>query len=142
MRWTFIFIPHFKVSLNEGCHQLRLFNQGPNNVDPFTEHCLRDAHIRTIPCASLLVRLYKVPRGPKGKTLQVRLCVHIVCSCFIMYHQNQWFIHSSICSFFFYVVSLNSISICMIYFSFSTLRLCLCHVKFFLVCFCVLRAMC
>ena len=62
----------FQVSLNEGCHQLRLFSQGPNGVDPFTESCLRDANVRIIPCASMLVRLYKVPRGPKGKPLEVR----------------------------------------------------------------------
>lgn len=61
-----------QVSLNEGCHQLRLFSQGPNGVDPFTESCLRDANVRIIPCASMLVRLYKVPRGPKGKPLEVR----------------------------------------------------------------------
>lgn len=59
-----------QISLNEGCHQLRLFGQGPNGVDPFTESCLRDSLIRIIPCASLLVRLYKVPRGPKGKPLE------------------------------------------------------------------------
>ena len=61
-----------QVSLNEGCHQLRLFSQGPNGVDPFTESCLRDANTRIIPCASLLVRLFKVPRGPKGRPLEVR----------------------------------------------------------------------
>ncbi|XP_076440309.1 uncharacterized protein LOC143279891 isoform X2 [Babylonia areolata] len=59
-----------QISLNEGCHQLRLWNQGPNGVDPFTESCLRDAKVRLIPCASLLVRLYKVPRGPKGQPLE------------------------------------------------------------------------
>lgn len=59
-----------QVSLNEGCHQLRLYNQGPNGVDPCTESCLRDAHIRPIPCGSMLVRLYKVPKGPKGKPLE------------------------------------------------------------------------
>ncbi|GFR57816.1 coiled-coil domain-containing protein 17 [Elysia marginata] len=59
-----------QISLNEGAHQLRLFSQGPNGSDPFSERCLRDANVRIIPCASLLVRLTKVPRGPRGKPLE------------------------------------------------------------------------
>ncbi|XP_025108860.1 uncharacterized protein LOC112573069 isoform X2 [Pomacea canaliculata] len=59
-----------QVSLNEGSHQLRLYNQGPNGVDPFTESSLRDAHSRHVPCASLLVRLFKAPKGPNGKLLE------------------------------------------------------------------------
>lgn len=58
--------------MNEGSHQLRLYNQGPNGVDPFTESCLRDAHSRHVPCASLLVRLFKAPKGPNGKLLEVK----------------------------------------------------------------------
>ncbi|CAL1538632.1 unnamed protein product [Lymnaea stagnalis] len=59
-----------QISLNEGAHQLRLYSQGPNGVDPFTEKCMRDANVRPIPCASLLVRLAKVPKGPKGRPLE------------------------------------------------------------------------
>ncbi|XP_059151750.1 uncharacterized protein LOC131937975, partial [Physella acuta] len=59
-----------QISLNEGGHQLRLFSQGPNGVDPFTERCLRDTNIRPVPCASLLVRLARVPKGPKGRPLE------------------------------------------------------------------------
>ncbi|RUS83083.1 hypothetical protein EGW08_009169 [Elysia chlorotica] len=59
-----------QISLNEGAHQLRLYSQGPNGSDPFSERCLRDANVRVIPCASLLVRLTKVPRGPRGKPLE------------------------------------------------------------------------
>ncbi|XP_013082308.1 uncharacterized protein LOC106067643 isoform X1 [Biomphalaria glabrata] len=58
-----------QISLNEGPHQLRLYSQGPNGVDPFTEKCMADANVRPVPCASLLVRIAKVPKGPKGKPL-------------------------------------------------------------------------
>ncbi|KAH9523455.1 hypothetical protein Btru_040051 [Bulinus truncatus] len=58
-----------QISLNEGAHQLRLYGQGPNGVDPFTERCMADANVRPVPCASLLVRIAKVPKGPKGKPL-------------------------------------------------------------------------
>ena len=66
-------ILHYQISLNEGAHQLRLYSQGPNGTDPFSERCLRDANVRIIPCASLLVRITKVPRGPRGKPLEVNL---------------------------------------------------------------------
>ncbi|KAL4236724.1 Coiled-coil domain-containing protein 17 [Mactra antiquata] len=59
-----------QVSLNEGAHQLRLFAQGPNGVDPLTESCLRDSGVRIVPCASVLVRLVKVAKGPGGKALE------------------------------------------------------------------------
>ncbi|XP_052257875.1 uncharacterized protein LOC127862678 isoform X3 [Dreissena polymorpha] len=59
-----------QVSLNEGAHQLRLYSQGPNGVDPLSEHCLRDSGVRIVPCASLLVRLVKVTRGAGGKALE------------------------------------------------------------------------
>ncbi|KAJ8305994.1 hypothetical protein KUTeg_016539 [Tegillarca granosa] len=62
--------PGLQISLNEGAHQLRLYSQGPNGVDPLTESCLRDAGIRVLPCASLLVRITKVPKGPNGKALE------------------------------------------------------------------------
>jgi len=61
-----------QVSLNEGAHQLRLYAQGPNGVDPLTENCLRDGGVRIVPCASLLVRLVKVARGASGKALEVQ----------------------------------------------------------------------
>ena len=76
--WELYFIQRhlfFQISLNEGGHQLRLFSQGPNGVDPFTEKCLRDTNVRKVPCASLLVRLAKVPRGPKGRPLEV-ICLY------------------------------------------------------------------
>ena len=60
-----------KVSLNEGAHQLRLYGQGPNGVDPMSESCLRNAGVRIIPCASVLIRVTKVPRGSGGKALEV-----------------------------------------------------------------------
>ncbi|XP_069128656.1 uncharacterized protein [Argopecten irradians] len=62
--------PGLQVSLNEGAHQLRLYSQGPNGVDPLTESCLRDAGIRVVPCASLLVRITRVPKGPSGHALE------------------------------------------------------------------------
>ncbi|XP_033737089.1 uncharacterized protein LOC117325189 isoform X5 [Pecten maximus] len=62
--------PGLQVSLNEGAHQLRLYSQGPNGVDPLTEPCLRDAGIRVVPCASLLVRITRVPKGPSGHALE------------------------------------------------------------------------
>jgi hypothetical protein len=60
-----------QLSLNEGAHQLRMFNQGPNGVDPMTDSSFRDAGSRVIPCASVLVRLVKIPRGPGGKPVEV-----------------------------------------------------------------------
>lgn len=62
-----------QVSLNEGAHQLRLYSQGPNGVDPLTESCLRDGGVRIVPCATLLLRIVKVSRGPNGKALEVSL---------------------------------------------------------------------
>ncbi|XP_056018546.1 uncharacterized protein LOC125668024 isoform X3 [Ostrea edulis] len=62
--------PGLQVSLNEGAHQLRLYSQGPNGVDPLTESIIRDAGIRYVPCASLLVRLTRVAKGPSGKALE------------------------------------------------------------------------
>ncbi|KAK3090147.1 hypothetical protein FSP39_009490 [Pinctada imbricata] len=62
--------PGLQVSLNEGAHQLRLYSTGPNGVDPLTESCLRDSGVRIVPCASVLVRLTKVPKGPSGKALE------------------------------------------------------------------------
>ncbi|XP_062610172.1 uncharacterized protein LOC134271939 isoform X3 [Saccostrea cucullata] len=62
--------PGLQVSLNEGAHQLRLYCQGPNGVDPLTESILRDSGIRYVPCASLLVRLTRVAKGPSGKALE------------------------------------------------------------------------
>ena len=63
----------FKVSLNEGAHQLRLYGQGPNGVDPLSEGCLRSSGVRIIPCASILVRITKIPRGSGGKALEVSI---------------------------------------------------------------------
>ena len=60
-----------QVSLNEGGQQLRLYASGPNGVDPLTESCLHDSGVRIIPCASLLVRIVKIARGPGGKALEV-----------------------------------------------------------------------
>ncbi|XP_022315185.2 uncharacterized protein LOC111119376 isoform X3 [Crassostrea virginica] len=62
--------PGLQVSLNEGAHQLRLYSQGPNGVDPLTESIIRDSGIRYVPCASLLVRLTRVAKGPSGKALE------------------------------------------------------------------------
>ncbi|XP_050401529.1 uncharacterized protein LOC126818261 isoform X2 [Patella vulgata] len=59
-----------EISLNTGAHQLRLYSQGPNGVDPLSEGSLRNANIRLIPCASVLVRIVKVPKGPNGKPLE------------------------------------------------------------------------
>lgn len=62
--------PGLQVSLNEGAHQLRLYSQGPNGVDPLTESVIRDSGVRYVPCASLLVRLTRVAKGPSGKALE------------------------------------------------------------------------
>ncbi|XP_076083618.1 uncharacterized protein LOC143054468 isoform X2 [Mytilus galloprovincialis] len=62
--------PGLQISLNEGAHQLRLYSQGPNGVDPLSESSLRDANIRIVPCASALVRLTRVPKGSTGKALE------------------------------------------------------------------------
>ncbi|XP_076462102.1 uncharacterized protein LOC143294612 [Babylonia areolata] len=59
-----------QISLNEGGHQLRLYQSGPDEDAPFTESCLRDSNRPIIPCASLLVRLHKVKNGPRGRPLQ------------------------------------------------------------------------
>ena len=61
-----------QVSLNEGGHQLRLYQAGPNPSEPLTEPCLREAGSRRVPCASLLLRLYKAPVGPQGRPLEVK----------------------------------------------------------------------
>ncbi|XP_074643635.1 uncharacterized protein LOC141900574 isoform X3 [Tubulanus polymorphus] len=58
-----------QVSLNEGAHQLRLYHFGPNGSDPLTEGSMRDAGVRIIPCASLLVRLIRAPIGHNGLAL-------------------------------------------------------------------------
>lgn len=70
---SFIFHGFLQFALNEGAHQLRLYCQGPRDNSPITASCLADAGIRIIPCASLLVRLTRVPRGPTGKALEVTL---------------------------------------------------------------------
>ncbi len=57
--------------MNEGAHQIRLYQQGPNGVDNLTESCLRDGHVRVVPCASLLLRIYRAPIGPQGRALEV-----------------------------------------------------------------------
>uniref|UniRef100_A0A8W8LP49 Uncharacterized protein n=1 Tax=Magallana gigas TaxID=29159 RepID=A0A8W8LP49_MAGGI len=62
--------PGPQVSLNECAHQLRLYSQGPNGVDPLTESVIRDAGVRYVPCASLLVRLTRVAKGSSGKALE------------------------------------------------------------------------
>ncbi|CAG2196380.1 unnamed protein product [Mytilus edulis] len=62
--------PGLQISLNEGAHQLRLYSQGPNGVDPLSESSLKDANIRIVPCASALVRLTRVPKGSTGKALE------------------------------------------------------------------------
>ncbi|KAL3869337.1 hypothetical protein ACJMK2_042031 [Sinanodonta woodiana] len=59
-----------QISLNEGAHQLRVYSQGPNGVDPFTNTCIRDSGARIVPCASVLVRLVKVARTAAGKALE------------------------------------------------------------------------
>jgi len=64
-----------QVSLNDGAHQLRLYSQGPNGVDPLTESCLRDGGIRIVPCATILIRVVKISRGPNGKALEVTLII-------------------------------------------------------------------
>ena len=61
-----------QISLNEGCHQLRLYSKGPNGVDPLCEGCLWGAGARHVPCASMLLRLIRAPMGPQGKPLEVR----------------------------------------------------------------------
>ena len=73
-----------QVSLNEGCHQLRLYQAGPDGTGPLYNNCLRDTGIRYVPCASILVRLYKAPVGPQGTILKVllRVCV-CMCVCFV-----------------------------------------------------------
>ena len=50
-----------------------MYGQGPNGVDPMSEGCLRNAGVRIIPCASVLVRVTKVPRGSGGKAIEVSL---------------------------------------------------------------------
>ena len=59
------------MSLNEGAHQLRLYRDGPNGADPMAECILRDSEVRTVPCATCLVRIVKAPVGPQGNVLQV-----------------------------------------------------------------------
>ena len=59
------------MSLNEGAHQLRLYPQGPDGTEPMTAACLRESGQHPLPCASLLVRLVKAPRGPNEKALEV-----------------------------------------------------------------------
>ncbi|KAK2156510.1 hypothetical protein LSH36_211g01013 [Paralvinella palmiformis] len=59
-----------QLSLNEGCHQLRLYQSGPDGTGLLYNNCLRDAGIRYVPCASILVRLYKAPVGPQGTILK------------------------------------------------------------------------
>lgn len=76
-----IFSFYFQISLNEGAHQLRLYSQGPNGVDPLSESSLRDANIRIVPCASALVRLTRVPKGSTGKALEVSYYVFIIKTC-------------------------------------------------------------
>ncbi|CAH1775471.1 unnamed protein product [Owenia fusiformis] len=57
------------ITLNEGCHQLRLYREGPNGIDAMTESCVR-ATSKRVPCATVLVRLYKAARGPQGTVLE------------------------------------------------------------------------
>ncbi|XP_064605743.1 uncharacterized protein LOC135470637 [Liolophura sinensis] len=59
-----------QVSLNEGAHQLRLYQRGPDGDEPVSERCLRESHTRYIPAASILVRLVKVVRGKNGRPLE------------------------------------------------------------------------
>ncbi|XP_071116690.1 uncharacterized protein [Haliotis cracherodii] len=59
-----------QVSLNTGAHQLRVYNQGPNGVDPFSDTSMRTNNTRFVPCTSMLVRITKVPKGPQGKPLE------------------------------------------------------------------------
>ncbi|KAL8600700.1 hypothetical protein ACOMHN_057290 [Nucella lapillus] len=59
-----------QVSVNEGGHQLRLYQLGPDEDKPFTAACLPGSHSPLLPCASLLVRLFKVRSGPRGPPLQ------------------------------------------------------------------------
>ncbi|XP_064626695.1 uncharacterized protein LOC135487166 isoform X4 [Lineus longissimus] len=58
-----------QISLNEGAHQLRLYHYGPTGTEPLTDSTLRNSAIRTIPCASVLVRLVKAPVGADDKPL-------------------------------------------------------------------------
>lgn len=50
-----------------------MYSQGPNGVDPLTESVIRDSGVRYVPCASLLVRLTRVAKGPSGKALEVSI---------------------------------------------------------------------
>ena len=64
------------VALNEGAHQVALYARGPDGLDPITETCLQSVGVRSVPCASLLVRLVKAPLDANRKPLQVN-CVHL-----------------------------------------------------------------
>ena len=57
--------------MNEGAHQLRLYHESPNGLDPLTNTLLKESHVRYVPCATLLVRVVKAPKGPNGRTLEV-----------------------------------------------------------------------
>eukprot|EP00050_Salpingoeca_kvevrii_P003297 m.220879 g.220879 ORF g.220879 m.220879 type:complete len:429 (-) comp10804_c0_seq11:63-1349(-) len=55
------------ISLNEGGHQCRLFRYGPNTEQPLSMESMEESEV--VPCATLLVRLHRPPRGPTGDVL-------------------------------------------------------------------------
>ena len=61
-----------QLSLNEGCHQLRLYSRMVSlQKQPLTEGSFREAGVRSIPCASLLVRLVKIAKDYSGQAMFV-----------------------------------------------------------------------
>lgn len=57
-----------QVSINEGAHQLSVYDEGPDGSELLTSSCI--SHKRLVPCATVLVRLVKSILGPKGKPLE------------------------------------------------------------------------
>ncbi|PAA84032.1 hypothetical protein BOX15_Mlig013049g2 [Macrostomum lignano] len=58
-----------QVALNEGCHQLRIYREGPSGKEPLTEDLMRRRRLRPVMGATVLVRLCKAPVGHDGKPL-------------------------------------------------------------------------
>ncbi|XP_048587115.1 uncharacterized protein LOC5517188 isoform X2 [Nematostella vectensis] len=54
-----------KVALNDGAHQIRIYNGTPNLSQPMSEDIINQ--LTPIPCASLLVRILRAACHPNGK---------------------------------------------------------------------------
>lgn len=58
-----------QVSLNEGAFQLRLYCQGPDYISPMSASYFINHDVRSIPCATILVRIRKAPTDGMGAVL-------------------------------------------------------------------------